>query len=84
MSASPVPIVDARNLVKRYPKPGKKREEFLAVDGVSLAIQAGENPRMLGERLETFLPPSARGTADAGKDTSGAAEAAPAEEAAAA
>jgi chemotaxis protein MotA len=28
-----------------------------------LAIQAGENPRMLGERLETFLPPSARGQA---------------------
>jgi chemotaxis protein MotA len=28
-----------------------------------LAIQAGENPRMLGERLETFLPPTARGKA---------------------
>ncbi len=48
MSASPVPIVDARNLVKRYPKPGKKREEFLAVDGVSLAIQAGEVFGILG------------------------------------
>ncbi len=28
-----------------------------------LAIQAGENPRLLGERLETFLPPSERGFA---------------------
>lgn len=27
-----------------------------------LAIQAGENPRLLGERLETFLPPTERGT----------------------
>jgi chemotaxis protein MotA len=26
-----------------------------------LAIQAGENPRMLGERLETYLPPGVRG-----------------------
>ena len=43
-----MPIVDARNLVKRYPKPGKKREEFLAVDGVSLAIQAGEVFGILG------------------------------------
>ena len=49
-----------------------------------LAIQAGENPRMLGERLETFLPPSARGNPDEGKDKGAAAEAAPAEEAAAA
>ena len=48
MSAAPVPIVDARNLVKRYPKPGKKREEFLAVDGVSLAIQPGEVFGILG------------------------------------
>ena len=29
-----------------------------------LAIQAGENPRMLGERLETFLPPGVRGAQD--------------------
>ena len=48
MSAAPAPIVDARNLVKRYPKPGKKREEFLAVDGVSLAIQPGEVFGILG------------------------------------
>jgi len=43
-----MPIVDARNLVKRYPKPGKKREEFLAVDGVSLAIAQGEVFGILG------------------------------------
>jgi ABC-2 type transport system ATP-binding protein len=42
------PIVDARALVKRYPKPGKQREEFLAVDGVSLAIQPGEVFGILG------------------------------------
>jgi chemotaxis protein MotA len=28
-----------------------------------LAIQAGENPRLLGERLETYLPPAERGAA---------------------
>jgi chemotaxis protein MotA len=40
---------------------------YMLLDAV-LAIQAGENPRMLGERLETFLPPSARGaTAEAEK-----------------
>jgi ABC-2 type transport system ATP-binding protein len=43
-----MPIVDARNLVKRYPKPGKKREEFLAVDGVSLAIEPREIFGILG------------------------------------
>ena len=43
-----MPIVDARNLVKRYPKPGKKREEFLAVDGVSLTIEQGEVFGILG------------------------------------
>jgi len=43
-----MPIVDARNLVKRYPKPGKKREHFLAVDGVSLAIEQGEVFGILG------------------------------------
>jgi chemotaxis protein MotA len=50
-----------------------------------LAIQAGENPRMLGERLETFLPPAARGAAeDEAKGPAAAAEDAPAEEKAAA
>ena len=27
-----------------------------------LSIQAGDNPRMLAEKLETFLPPTDRGT----------------------
>jgi chemotaxis protein MotA len=50
-----------------------------------LAIQAGENPRMLGERLETFLPPSARGAQEnEAKGPGAAAEDAPAEEKAAA
>jgi chemotaxis protein MotA len=26
-----------------------------------LSIQAGDNPRMLAEKLETFIPPEARG-----------------------
>jgi len=43
-----VPIVKADNLVKRYPKPGSKSETFLAVDGVSLAIEAGEVFGILG------------------------------------
>jgi len=41
-------IVQADNLVKRYPKPGKKSELFAAVDGVSLAIEAGEVFGILG------------------------------------
>jgi chemotaxis protein MotA len=46
-----------------------------------LAIQAGENPRMLGERLETYLPPGARGrSADEPDGKPGEAEAAPAAE----
>jgi chemotaxis protein MotA len=40
-----------------------------------LAIQAGENPRLLGERLETFLPPTERGGTEPTRPT-GAAEAA--------
>ena len=43
-----MPIVKADNLVKRYPKPGSKSETFLAVDGVSLAIEAGEVFGILG------------------------------------
>jgi ABC-2 type transport system ATP-binding protein len=43
-----VPIVKADKLVKRYPKPGSKSETFLAVDGVSLAIEAGEVFGILG------------------------------------
>jgi ABC-2 type transport system ATP-binding protein len=41
-------IVHAQNLVKRYPKPGTKSEQFPAVDGVSLAIEAGEVFGILG------------------------------------
>jgi ABC-2 type transport system ATP-binding protein len=41
-------IVEASSLVKQYPQPGKKREKFLAVDGVSLAIEAGEVFGILG------------------------------------
>jgi chemotaxis protein MotA len=36
-----------------------------------LAIQAGENPRMLAERLETFLPPAERGKVAVGRGGSG-------------
>jgi ABC-2 type transport system ATP-binding protein len=43
-----MPIVEADNLVKRYPKPGSKTERFAAVDGVSLAIEAGEVFGILG------------------------------------
>jgi ABC-2 type transport system ATP-binding protein len=43
-----MPIVEARELVKRYPKPGSKKEHFLAVDGVSLSIEAGEVFGILG------------------------------------
>jgi ABC-2 type transport system ATP-binding protein len=42
------PIVLAQGLVKRYPKPGKSKEHFLAVDGVSLAIEPGEVFGILG------------------------------------
>ena len=43
-----MPIVHADQLVKRYPKPGSKSETFLAVDGISLAIEAGEVFGILG------------------------------------
>jgi ABC-2 type transport system ATP-binding protein len=43
-----MPIVQAHNLVKRYPKPGSKSEHFFAVDGVSLDIDAGEVFGILG------------------------------------
>jgi chemotaxis protein MotA len=38
-----------------------------------LAIQAGENPRLLGERLETFLPPAERGDLQPSRGGGGAA-----------
>jgi ABC-2 type transport system ATP-binding protein len=43
-----VPIVEARELVKTYPKPGSKTEFFNAVNGVSLQINAGEIVGILG------------------------------------
>jgi chemotaxis protein MotA len=46
-----------------------------------LSIQAGDNPRMLAEKLETFLPPTDRGEEDE-KDTGSAAGAAGMREAA--
>ena len=41
-------IVKADQLVKEYPKPGSKSEFFRAVDGVTLAIEAGEVFGILG------------------------------------
>jgi ABC-2 type transport system ATP-binding protein len=43
-----MPIVEAINLVKRYPRPDKKGETFNAVDGISLAIEQGEIFGLLG------------------------------------
>lgn len=41
-------VVEARNLVKTYPKPGSRTEFFNAVDGVSLQIESGEIYGILG------------------------------------
>lgn len=41
-------IVKTENLVKKYPEPGKKKEFFYAVNGTSLAIEAGEIYGILG------------------------------------
>lgn len=43
-----MPIVQAKNLVKKYPKPGNGSEFFNAVDGVSLGIEAGKVFGILG------------------------------------
>jgi ABC-2 type transport system ATP-binding protein len=43
-----MPIVEARNLVKAYPRPDLKGAFFNAVDGVSLAIESGEIFGILG------------------------------------
>ena len=43
-----MPIVQADQLVKEYLKPGSKSERFFAVNGVSLAIEAGEVFGILG------------------------------------
>ncbi|MAM71793.1 MAG: ABC transporter ATP-binding protein [Gammaproteobacteria bacterium] len=41
-------IVRTENLYKRYPEPGKKNSYFYAVEGTSLAIEAGEIYGILG------------------------------------
>jgi len=43
-----VPLVEIRNLVKRYPPTGKNKEGVLAVDGINLAIERGEIFSLLG------------------------------------
>ena len=43
-----MPIVQVKDLVKKYPKPGSKTEHFFAVNGVSLNIKAGECYGILG------------------------------------
>jgi chemotaxis protein MotA len=44
-----------------------------------LSIQAGDNPRMLAEKLETFVPPSARGEEAEAKDAAAGGQAAAAQ-----
>ncbi|MCZ6853098.1 MAG: ABC transporter ATP-binding protein, partial [Gammaproteobacteria bacterium] len=43
-----MPIIEASNLVKKYPKPDNSSETFAAVDGISLSIEAGEVFGILG------------------------------------
>lgn len=43
-----MPIIVLDKLTKRYPLPDNKKETFLAVDGVSLSIEAGEIFGILG------------------------------------
>ena len=40
--------------------PGLRQSRTLAVEGV-LAVQAGDNPRVVREKLEAFLPADLRG-----------------------
>lgn len=47
-SAIQMPIIEATNLVKKYPKPDNSSELFAAVDGISLSIEAGEIFGILG------------------------------------
>ena len=46
--AATMPIIEINNLVKEYPKPDNKSENFRAVDNISLAIHAGEIYGILG------------------------------------
>ena len=43
-----MPIIETRDLCKKYPKPDNKAEFFYAVDGLSLAVEAGEIYGILG------------------------------------
>lgn len=43
-----MPIIETRNLSKKYPKPENRAEYFLAVDGLSLVIESGEIYGILG------------------------------------
>ena len=43
-----MPIIELDNLTKKYPLPENKSEFFLAVDGISLSIEAGEIYGILG------------------------------------
>jgi len=43
-----MPIIETTELSKRYPKPENKSEFFMAVDGLSLAIEEGEIYGILG------------------------------------
>lgn len=43
-----MPIIAVDNLSKRYPLPDNKKATFLAVDGISLSIEAGEIFGILG------------------------------------
>jgi len=41
-------IIEVKNLAKQYPLPDNKSKSFFAVDGISLAIEAGEIFGILG------------------------------------
>ena len=43
-----MPIIETRDLSKKYPKPENKAESFYAVDGLSLLVDAGEIYGILG------------------------------------
>jgi chemotaxis protein MotA len=54
---------------------GAEREyRLLTIEGV-LGIQAGDNPRVLADKLMTFVPPAHRETASAGSDSGASATA---------
>jgi chemotaxis protein MotA len=51
----------------------------MTLEGI-LAIQAGDNPRVVADKLLSFIPPDARASDDDGGDEAAAAPAAPVEE----